>query len=182
MPMTKVQACALLLAISAVSGLPAAAQDSSGIKWNTSLDHNYRKTYQYYHRVYAEDKRQIREFYVNSLAALAIARGTAMSDGAIIVMEVFGAELGPNGQPVRDRDGKMMLGPLNVISLMETIKGANQHFAKDLANGDWVYFFLSSNFDDKTTPEDRVDCLRCHQKAASSQFIFTREQIFKAVR
>jgi hypothetical protein len=170
------------LAFSATCCLLALAEEKVDVNWKSSLDHNYRKTYQYYYRIYAEDKRQIRDFYINRVMASAMAGGRAIPSGAIIVMEVSGAALGADGQALRDVNGNMVLGPLNVISVMETISGASKLVPQNLANDDWVYFFFSDDFEDKTTAGDRADCLQCHKKAAASGFVFTHDAILKSVR
>lgn len=114
--------------------------------------------------------------------ASAAAEGPAIPNGAIIVMEVSGAELKAGGRVIRDAGGNMIIGPINVISVMETISGAGRLVPKNVANGDWMYFFFSHNFEDRTTDADRADCLQCHKKAAGSGFAFTYDAILKTVR
>lgn len=172
----------LVLTLAATSCPIAMAADKISATLKSSVDRNYRRTYQFYWRDYSEDKRQIRDFYINRVMASAVADGRAIPNGAIIVMEVSGAELEPDGQVLRDGSGKMILGSLNVISVMENINGAGALVPKDQANGDWAYFFFSDNFDDKTTSADRADCLKCHKSAEGSAFVFTYDAIRKAVR
>ena len=172
----------LMLTLVAAFGAAAMAADRISATLKSSVDRNYRRTYQFYWRDYSEDKKQIRDFYINRVMASAVADGRVIPNGAIIVMEVSGAELGPDGQVLRDMNGKMILGSLNVISVMENINGVGALVSKDQANGDWAYFFFSDNFDDKTTSADRADCLKCHKNAEGSAFVFTYDAIRKAVR
>ena len=112
----------------------------------------------------------------------AVAKGGTVPVGAIIVLEVYGAKVGRDGQLVLDSNGKIIPGPLNVISIMETIDGAKRYFPSNVSNGDWAYFFYSDDFQDKTTAADRSACMQCHKKSESSQFIFTYDAMLKAVR
>jgi hypothetical protein len=109
-------------------------------------------------------------------------KGGTVPSGAVIVLEVYGAEVDSDGQALLDGNGKMIPGPLNVIAVMETIDGARRYFPTDVSNGDWVYFFYSDEFEDKTTAGDRTACMECHKKSEDSQFIFTYDAMSKAVR
>jgi hypothetical protein len=173
---------ALAAAFSLLCSMAALGEDGDRPQLRSSIDRDYRKTYQYYLRIYAEDKRQIRDFYMNRVMVNSIAKGGTVPVGAIVVLEVYGARVGNDGQPLLDSDGKMMPGPLNVISVMETIDGANRYFPFDVSNGEWIYFFYTDNFEDKTTAEDRLACMQCHKKSEGSQFIFTYNAMSKAVR
>src|SRR6516162_2530642 len=68
------------------------------------------------------DKKQIRYFYMNRVMAQSVMTGMPIPLGAIIVLEVYGAKVDDGGRVVLDSGGNLVSGPLNVISVMETIK------------------------------------------------------------
>jgi hypothetical protein len=131
---------AAVMIISVIWSMLALGEEVGQLQLKSLVDRNYRKTYVYYHRIYAPEKRQVRDFYMNRVMASAVGKG-AVPSGAVIVLEVYGAKVDSDGRPLLDGNGQMMPGPLNVVATMETIDGARRYFRSDISNGDWVYFF-----------------------------------------
>jgi hypothetical protein len=171
-----------VLAAGLLSGIPGFAGEVSGLVPESAVDHNYRQTYVYYHRIFSPEKKQVRYFYMNRLMAQSLRTGTPIPVGAIIVLEVYGAKVDSGGRVVVDAAGNLVPGPLNVISVMETIANANKYAFGKSPNGDWMYYFFSPDFEDKSTSRDRAACMDCHGEAAQSNFVFTFEPMLKAVR
>ena len=114
--------------------------------------------------------------------AQSVMTGMPIPLGAIIVLEVYGAKVDDGGRVVLDSGDNLVSGPLNVISVMETIKDANKYAFGKGPNGDWMYYFFSPGFEDKSTSQDRAACMDCHGEAAQPHFVFTYEPMLKAVK
>jgi len=146
------------------------------------VDKGYRKSYVYYNRLFFVEKKQVRDYYMNDIMARAVRDGGPPPDGAIIVLEVYGARTDARGEAMLDRDGKLIPGALNVVSVMETKESLAKQAPADIRNGNWVYFFFSPDFQDKTTEGDRKGCLACHRSKADQHYIFTYEDMKKVVK
>ncbi len=122
------------------------------------------------------DNNQVRELFANEVALEAAAEGGDLPDGAVLAMEVYGAKVDDEDEPILDADGKMIAEELKLVAVMEKGDGWGDAYPDHLRNGDWEYAFF--------TPEgelmDDVDtdaCRECHLPYAEDDFVIHREQL-----
>jgi hypothetical protein len=165
--------------IAVASCICAAAGANQKDVLGSTVDHDYRKNYRFYKRVYSVEKKQVRDFYMNKIMLDSVRNKTPASVGAIIVLEVFAARLDESGLAVLDSAGNLIPDSLGVVSSME-MQGNGETLKS--SDDNWSYFFFSKDWVDKTTAEDRASCVQCHETAKSSQYIFTYGEMEKSLR
>ena len=122
------------------------------------------------------DNNQVRELFANEVALEAAAEGGELPDGAVLAMEVYGAKVDDEDEPILDADGRMIAEGLKLVAVMEKGAGWGDAYPDHLRNGDWEYAFF--------TPEgtlmadtDTDACRECHLPYAEDDFVIHREQL-----
>lgn len=106
------------------------------------------------------DVKQIRDIYVNPTGAKAAA-GAAFPNGTVSVMELYKAQVGADGNPLKGTDGNLVKGELLKIFVMGKNAGWGESAPAGLKNGDWIYAAYGA--DGKTAaPDPLVGCRGCH--------------------
>lgn len=126
------------------------------------------------------DAKQVREIYMNPVAAKATAAG-GFADGSLFVMENYAAVETPDGRLAAGPDGKLVKGPLLRVFVMGKNPGWGQDVPAALRNGNWVY--ASWLADGRTRgPEDTATCRACHLPLAAKDFVHRYDEHFASRR
>ncbi len=116
--------------------------------------------------------KQIRDIYVNSTGASAKAGGK-FANGTVSVMEIYGAQVGADGNPVKGADGNMVKGKLLKVFVMGKGDGWGDSAPAGLKNGDWIYAGYMA--DGKTVAPDPIAaCRGCHLPLGEAKDFFHR--------
>ena len=116
--------------------------------------------------------KQIRDIYVNNIGA-ATKAGGQFANGTISVMEIYAAEVGADGNPVKGADGGLVKGKLLKVFAMGKGDGWGDSAPTGLKNGDWVYAGYLA--DGKTVaPDPVVACRGCHLPLGETKDFFHR--------
>ena len=106
------------------------------------------------------DAKQVRDIYVNTAGAGAKA-GQPLPDGSVIVMDLYKANLNPDGTVIKGADGKLVKGDLLKVFVMAKGAGWGELAPTGLKNGDWSYAAYMP--DAKTASADQMTaCRTCH--------------------
>ena len=110
-------------------------------------------------------------------AAVKAAReGKPLPQGSAFFVEVFGAKLDDNKNPVKGADGALVPDKLIFYTAMETQSGWGKDFPDLLRNGDWNYAVFT--LDKKARPGvNQGECLACHKPLDKDSYIFTLAQL-----
>jgi Cytochrome P460 len=139
---------------------------------------DYKNWPKFLSEVQRPDNKQIREIYINSTGAKAV-KGGAFPNGTVSVMELYKAQEGPDGTPVKSADGKMVKGPLLKVFVMGKAAGWGESAPAGLKNGDWIYSgFLA---DGKTVAPDPIaTCRACHLPLGEAKdFVHRYDEYFE---
>ncbi len=130
-------------------------------------------SYQYAATVDRVDNNQVRDVYANDIA-VASADGD-FDRGSIVVMEIYGAVLDDNDEPVLDMEGNFMKDQLSIVAVMEKQQGFG-NYTPETRNDEWEYAFFAP---DGTPMASEADCYGCHLEnaGASVDFVFSKAEI-----
>lgn len=118
------------------------------------------------------DLKQIRDIYINSVGA-STKVGEKFANGTVAVMEVYGAQVGADGNPVKGADGNMTKEKLLKVFVMGKGDGWGESAPAQLRNGDWIYAGYLA--DGKTAAPDPVaTCRGCHLPLGEAKDFFHR--------
>ena len=126
---------------------------------------------------HAEDN-TVRVLYATRERLDAVKIGQPLPQGMVLVMEVFEARLGPDGQPTLDDEGNFeTLRRLNTW-VMQKDAGWGEEYGPDMRAGEWEF----AAFTRIGRPERDVDyapCFACHRDAADTDYVFSFEEILR---
>ena len=85
-------------------------------------------------------------------------------------------KLGADGNPEKDANGKFIKDKLVAYAVMQNGAGWGAEYPDDVRNGEWEYqvFAPDKNVNDKANLKA---CFGCHKPKASSDYLFTLEQL-----
>jgi hemoglobin len=126
------------------------------------------------------DAKQVREIYMNPVAARATA-ATGFANGSVFVMENYAAMETTDGKLATDAQGKLIKADLLRVFVMGKDAGWGQSVPEALRNGNWVY---ASYLGDGRTkgPDDLGTCRACHLPVANKDFVHRYDEHFAAKR
>jgi cytochrome c553 len=135
----------------------------------------------HYTTINFENRKQVRKYYANAAALAAARDGQPLPDGAVLLVEVFGAKLGDDGKPMVGADGFYVIDKLNAYTGMEKQSGWGDDIPELLRNGDWNYGLFGAN---KSARQgvNQATCLACHKPLADDSFVFTLEKLQEVAR
>jgi len=138
-----------------------------------SFPTDFERNYALYGVVDRPDFKVVRFFYVDKPSLKAAKAGKPLPYGTTLVMADKKAMLGPDGQPMVDKDGRMMpeSGWVKVY-LQKKGKGWGDDHAANMKNGDWEYAVF--NPDGSRFPDQKYDsCFGCHNNRQTPAEDFT---------
>jgi len=118
------------------------------------------------------DRNQVVKLYANDVALRSAKDGAPLDHGAVVVMDVYKAELDANEEPVTGPDGYFEPAELAFIAVMEKREGWGEEYPEEIRNDGWEY----AGFDPKTKAlieRDYTGCFECHKPQADAAYMFT---------
>jgi hemoglobin len=112
------------------------------------------------------DLKQVRDIYVNSQGSLS---SQPFPYGTVLVMELYSARGGSDGQLVRDAAGSLEKGALTRIFVMGKGFGWGEQVPSELRTGEWV--FASYGPDGRPAAGDLNACRSCHVPFKDRDFV-----------
>ncbi|MEW6245531.1 MAG: cytochrome P460 family protein [Nitrospirota bacterium] len=133
-----------------------------------ALPANYKQWPVFLTNVQRPDLKQVRDIYVNPAGAQAV-QGQMFPDGTVMVMELYSAKNGAQGQLEKDQ--------LVKVFVMGKNPGWGQGVADNLKTGNWIF----AAYDPKGKPlaEDVTKCRACHAPLAKHDFVHRYEEYFQ---
>lgn len=168
---------AVVLAACASSGPPAPALPAAMADGAYALPAGYREWPIFLRGVERPDTGQVRDIYLNPVAARAQA-GQAFPDGSVLVMDLYAARKAADGSLARDAGGRLVRGELIKSFVMAKGPGWGAGVTPAaLRTGDWVY---SAWQPDATTPapDPVAGCRGCHLPLAAQDFVPRADEYF----
>lgn len=122
----------------------------------------------------------IADVYVNSVALQSGKGDKPLAPGSVIAMEVFGAKLDANNQPIFDAKGRLSKDQPRAVNVMEKRTGWGAEYSDKLRNGEWEY--ASFNLQGVKSANPTTGCFECHGtlRDLSMDFIYTRAELTEA--
>lgn len=121
------------------------------------------------------DAKQVREIYMNPVAAQASA-SSGFGHGSVFVMENYAAKAKADGTLETGPDGKLVKGELLRVFVMGKNKGWGEDVPEAQRTGNWVY--ASYLGDGKKGPEPGAACRGCHAPLKDKDFVFRYDEHF----
>jgi len=117
--------------------------------------------------------KQVEFFYVDKPSLQAARPDKPLPYGTTLVMAIKKAKLGPDGQPVFDKDGRMIPeGDFIKLQLQKKGKGWGDDHPANMKNGDWEY--ANFNPDGSRIADQKYDsCFGCHNNRQKPNEDFT---------
>lgn len=170
---------AAALALALVAGCATRAPTVPLEDGDLALPADYRTWPVFMAAVQRPDIKQVREIYVNPIG-YDTRRGYAYGDGAMFVMENWAAKVGPDGEPVKGADGKLVKDRLAKVFLMQKGPGFATKVPADLRVGTWVF----GSYDAKGVKiaETFVACRGCHIPMSAQDYVWRHDEHFAARR
>src|SRR5205085_1241100 len=108
------------------------------------------------------DNKQFRELYTSAAALEAAKKGAPLPDGTIITLVQFKAQLGADGNPTKDANGRFIKGDLIGYTVMEKRAGWGAEYGPEIRNGEWEYqaFTGEKKVNEKA---NLTTCFGCHK-------------------
>ncbi len=150
--------------------LPAVAET------HVSFPANYKSDFTKYLTMNFPDNKQLRYFYANPTAMKAAAAGEPLPDGSMILVEVYGARLDEQGNPVQGSDGFFELGELKGYAAMERQAGWGAALPEMLRNENWNYAPFTTGKVVRSGFNQAV-CFACHKPRAGDSNLFTMKEL-----
>lgn len=164
-------ALALAAALVAACAAPGAAPQAAAPVLNDgelAVPAGYQQWPKFLSAVQRPDAKQVREIYMNPVAAKATAAG-GFPNGTVFVMENYAARTNPDGSLQTGPDGKLVKGELLRVFVMGKGEGWGAAAPAGLRNGNWVYGSYLA--DGQKGPENTATCRACHLPLANKDFV-----------
>jgi Cytochrome P460 len=141
----------------------------------------YQENFTHYTTVNRDDERkQVVKIFANDVALASAKDGAPLDSGAVIVMEIYKAELDASEQPVRGADGFFVPGDLAAITVMETRAGWGAGYPEEWRNDEWEFAAFTAD-DHSLVERDYQPCFACHKPLTeSSDFLFSFDALQEA--
>ncbi len=118
------------------------------------------------------DRKTITTFYANDKALAAARAGKPVSDGAVIIGEVYSAKVDADAKLVLGADGKFVPDKVVNYTGMASDAGWGKDIPDVLRNADWNYAAFTP--DRKVRPNlNYAECFACHKPKESTSYLFT---------
>jgi hemoglobin len=159
---------------------PAASLPATMADGAYALPAGYRDWPVFLRGVQRPDAGQVRDIYLNRVAAGATA-GQPFPDGSVLVMDLFAAQKSADGSLVKGPDGALVRGDL--IKRFVMAKGPGWGAAVTpaaLRTGDWVYSAWLP--DGQPAPDPVAGCRGCHLPLAAQDYVPRASEYFASRR
>ena len=127
------------------------------------------------------DNKQFRELYAPASAIEAAKKGQPMPSGTVLTMVNYLTQLGPDGNPVKDTNGRFIkTSTIAGIAVMEKRTGWGTEYPDNVRNGEWEYQAFKA---DKApnTAANLTTCFNCHKPIDAKQdFVFSYDKMKSA--
>jgi hypothetical protein len=166
--MTFRKSAAFVAAIAAVSGIASAVEVWAGADV-VAFPENYAKGVQW-QVVDKPPLKQVHVLYATPESITAASKDQPMPNGTVFVVVRHAAKLDPQGNPLKDSDGRLVMGDILGFNIMEKRTGWGGEYPDTVRNGEWEY----RAFDAQKKPDDKVKltaCFECHKPLASQDFV-----------
>jgi hypothetical protein len=123
------------------------------------------------------DNKQYRELYTSKAAVEAAKRGEPLPHGTVITLVQYAAQLDPQGNPVKDANGRFIKTNIVAYTVMEKRAGWGAEYPDNMRNGEWEYQAFRA---DKTpnTNANLTACFNCHKPLDPKQdFVFSYDRL-----
>lgn len=140
-----------------------------------ALPADYKTWPKFLSAVQRPDAKQVREIYMNPVAAKATAAG-GFAQGSMFVMENYAAKAKADGTLETGPDGKLVKGELLRAFVMGKNKGWGEDVPEALRNGNWIYTSYLGN--GQKGPEPGAACRGCHTPLKDKDFVFRYDEHF----
>jgi hypothetical protein len=118
------------------------------------------------------DIKQYRELFAPAAAIEAAKMGKPLPSGTVITLVQYAAQLGSDGSPVKDANGRFIKTNIVGFAVMEKRTGWGAEYPESLRNGEWEY--------QSFTPDKKVNekanlsgCMNCHRPLNKQDFVFS---------
>ncbi len=127
------------------------------------------------------DNKQFRELYTSAAAVEAAKRGEPLPNGTVITLVQYRAQLDPQGNPVKDANGRFVKGDLLAYTVMEKRAGWGAEYPPEIRNGEWEYqaFTADRKVNDKA---NLTACFQCHKPLDKQDFVFSYDRMKTAAK
>ncbi len=119
--------------------------------------------------------KHVRDLFINKTGAQA-KKGEALPNGSILVMEIYNAKKGSDGNPVKRPDGRNAKDNLAKVFIMEKGAGWGKNAPKGLQNGDWIFSAFSA--EGNPIKVNYTKCRQCHQPLKDKDYVHRYDQYF----
>ena len=122
------------------------------------------------------DIKQFRELYAPQAAINAAKKGQPLPDGTVLTMVNYAPQLGPDGNPMKDANGRFIKTNIVGILVMAKRKGWGTEYPDNIRNGEWEYqaFTPDKKVNDKA---NLTACFNCHKPKDKDDFTFSYERL-----
>ena len=119
----------------------------------------------------------VRDLYINKVGAEAH-HGKQFANGSIMVMEIYGAKKGTDGNFEKDTDGHLIKAGLAKVYVMQKGEGWGTHAPDGLKNGNWIFSAFKPNGD--RLDVDYAKCRSCHMPLGDAKdYIHRYDEYFE---
>lgn len=130
----------------------------------------YQSTYIKVDQIDRYDNKTVRTLYINSIA-LAAEPGKPLPSGSVLLLEIRAAQLGPDGNPRLDAEGRFIPGDqVQSVNVQEKRAGWAAEYDEKIRNTDWEYAIFDINGVRRTASTQ--SCMTCHKPRAADDFTF----------
>ena len=128
------------------------------------------------------DNKQYRELFVSPPEAIAAAKNNQpLPSGTVITLVQYAAQLDPQGNPIKDANGRFVKGNLIAYTVMEKRSGWGAEYPDNVRNGEWEYQAFTS--DRKVNEKANLTaCFNCHKPLDKQDFVFSYEKLKTAAK
>ena len=123
------------------------------------------------------DNKQYRELFISPPEAIAAAKNNQpLPSGSVITLVQYAAQLDPQGNPVKDANGRFIKGNLIAYTVMEKRSGWGAEYPDNVRNGEWEYqaFTGERKINEKA---NLTACFNCHKPLDKQDFVFTYDKL-----
>ena len=171
-------AAALVLAGTAAAGYAQTRAYAPGPA-NIELPADWQSRFIRYGTVDNEQRRIVRNLYINPEAYFAARAGQPLPYGAFVILADQRARAAPDGTLLRDANGRLIPEPAWIgINVQQKERGWGEGYPATIRNGEWEYARFNGDGTRNNGPVEA--CFTCHlRNVANQDFTFTTWPYFQ---